>query len=65
MEQKAVVQSLEMLWTFPFIAEREQAGRLRLHGWFYGIGSGKLSIYNVETDSFTDVADQADPPSVT
>ena len=65
MEQKAVVQSLEMLWTFPFIAEREQAGRLRLHGWFYGIGSGKLSIYDVETDSFTDVADQADPPSVT
>ncbi|PKQ03891.1 MAG: hypothetical protein CVT72_13760, partial [Alphaproteobacteria bacterium HGW-Alphaproteobacteria-11] len=41
MEQRAVVQSLEMLRTFPFVAEGEKAGTLRLHGWFYGIGSGK------------------------
>ncbi|MEX2248101.1 MAG: carbonic anhydrase [Parvibaculum sp.] len=59
MEQKAVVQSLEMLRTFPFVAEREAAGRLRLHGWFYGIGSGKLSIYDAKTDRFAEVPDQA------
>ncbi|MEX0838114.1 MAG: carbonic anhydrase [Parvibaculum sp.] len=59
MEQRAVVQSLEMLRTFPFVAKREADGRLRLHGWFYGIGSGKLSIYDAKTDRFAEVPDQA------
>ena len=55
MEQGAVVQSLEMLRTFPFVAEREAAGKLRLHGWFYGIGTGVLSIYDPARDQFAPV----------
>ena len=58
MEQRAVLRSLEMLRTFPFIREREADGRLRLHGWFYGIASGVLSIYDPQTDRFVDVPDK-------
>src|SRR5690606_36654287 len=57
LEQEAVVASLEQLRSFPFIAERDKAGYLRLHGWFYGIASGILSIYNPETKSFEDVGE--------
>ncbi|MDP1628085.1 carbonic anhydrase [Parvibaculum sp.] len=57
MEQGAVVQSLEMLRTFPFVAEREAAGKLRLHGWFYGIGTGILSIYDPAKDQFAPVGE--------
>lgn len=57
LEQEAVVASLDRLRTFPFIAEREKAGNLRLHGWFYGIGSGILSIYDPAKGSFQDVVE--------
>ena len=57
MEQQAVLRSIEMLRTFPFINERLADGRLRLHGWFYGIGTGLLSIYNDKTGAFEAVAD--------
>ena len=59
MEQRAVLRSIEMLRTFPFIREREADGRLRLHGWFYGIGSGVLSIYDEAQDRFVDMTDHA------
>lgn len=59
MEQRAVLRSIEMLRTFPFVREREADGRLRLHGWFYGIGTGLLSIYDKAQDRFVDVTDQA------
>ncbi|MBX3507422.1 MAG: carbonic anhydrase [Parvibaculum sp.] len=55
LEQEAVVASLDRLRTFPFIKEREDAGELRLHGWFYGIGTGLLSIYDAELGAFRDV----------
>lgn len=57
LEQEAVVASLDRLRTFPFIAEREKAGNLRLHGWFYGIGTGLLSIYNPAKGRFEDVVE--------
>jgi carbonic anhydrase len=59
MEQRAVLKSIEMLRTFPFVREREADGRLRLHGWFYGIASGVLSVYDEKADRFMDVPDKA------
>ncbi|MCE9649290.1 MAG: carbonic anhydrase [Parvibaculum sp.] len=59
MEQRAVLKSIEMLRTFPFVREREADGRLRLHGWFYGIASGVLSVYDEKADRFVDVSDKA------
>jgi carbonic anhydrase len=59
MEKRAVLSSLNMLRTFPFVQRREAAGTLMLHGWYYGIGDGILSIYNPLTDDFEPVADEA------
>jgi carbonic anhydrase len=59
MEMRAVVSSLDQLRTFPFIREREADGRVRLHGWFYGIATGILSIYDPVTDQFHEVSDTA------
>ncbi|MBI1262522.1 MAG: carbonic anhydrase [Rhizobiales bacterium] len=59
MEQQAVLRSMDMLATFPFISDRIADGRLRLHGWFYGIGTGLLSIYNENTGAFETVQDDA------
>jgi carbonic anhydrase len=42
MEREAVKVSLANLRTFPWIAEREQAGSLRLHGAHFSISEGRL-----------------------
>ena len=42
MEQEAVKVSLANLRTFPWIAEREQAGTLALHGAHFSIAEGRL-----------------------
>ena len=41
-EHEAVILSLRNLMTFPWIAERVAAGRLALHGAYFGIASGVL-----------------------
>ncbi len=43
-EHESVRVSLENLMTFPWIAERVAAGTLRLHGAYYGIATGILSL---------------------
>lgn len=59
LEQRSVVASLARLRSFPFVAEREADGRLTLHGWYYGIGSGLLKVYDDASDSF--IAVDGDP----
>jgi len=44
MELRAVQVSLANLRTFPFIAEREKAGKLTLHGCHFSIADGKLYV---------------------
>ena len=44
MELRAVQVSLANLRTFPWIAEREQDGRLSLHGCHFSIADGKLYL---------------------
>ena len=44
MEHEAVKVSLANLRTFPWIAEREQDGRLRLHGAHFSISEGRLYL---------------------
>ncbi len=51
-ELEAVKLSLENLLTFPWVAERVEAGKLRLHGATFGIRSGVLSILQAD-GSFT------------
>jgi carbonic anhydrase len=44
LEQRSIERSVEHLRTFPWIASREDAGSLRLHGAWFDIGLGELHV---------------------
>jgi carbonic anhydrase len=52
MEHEGVRISLGNLRTFPWVAEREQAGRLKLHGAFFAISDGVLHVLDEESGAF-------------
>src|SRR6476469_9065953 len=52
MEREAVKVSLANLRTFPWIAHRERAGELTLHGAHFSISEGMLYILDEAEDSF-------------
>ena len=56
MEWEAVKLSLDNLRTFPFIAEREEEGRLRLHGAHFSIAEGRLYLLDEAEGSFRPVS---------
>jgi len=55
MEREAVKVSLANLRTFPWIAEREKAGRLKLHGAHFSISEGRLYILDEAEGDFRPV----------
>jgi carbonic anhydrase len=55
MEREAVKVSLANLRTFPWIAEREEAGSLTLHGGHFAIAEGALYMLDEAEDSFRPV----------
>jgi len=55
MEREAVKVSLANLRTFPWIAEREKAGELKLHGAHFAIAEGRLYILDEAEDDFRPV----------
>ena len=52
MEREAVKVSLANLRTFPWIAEREKRGELKLHGAHFSIAEGRLSILDEAEGDF-------------
>jgi carbonic anhydrase len=52
MEQEAVKVSLANLRTFPWIAERETAGRLKLHGAHFSVAEGRLYVLDEAEGDF-------------
>ena len=52
MEQEAVKVSLKNLRTFPWIAEREANGRLKLHGAHFSITEGRLYVLDEAEGTF-------------
>ena len=52
LEQEGIRQSLANLRTFPFVAEREAAGKLSLHGCHFSIFKGQLSLLDEADGSF-------------
>jgi carbonic anhydrase len=52
MEMEGVKVSLRNLRSFPWIAERERDGRLKLRGAHFGIAEGRLSILNEAEHQF-------------
>jgi carbonic anhydrase len=55
MEREAVKASVANLRTFPWIAERENDGRLKLHGGHFSIAEGRLSLLDEAEGSFRPV----------
>lgn len=54
-EKAAVLRSLENLMTFPFVKNRAQSGDLQLHGAYFGVAEGSLSIVDQTTHEFSRV----------
>ncbi len=52
LELEAIKVSLRNLRSFPFIAEREENGLLKLHGAYFGIADGVLHILDEITGRF-------------
>ncbi|MGL5838470.1 MAG: carbonic anhydrase [Sphingorhabdus sp.] len=52
LEFEAVKVSLANLRSFPFIAEREADGKLKLHGAYFGIAEGELHILDEASGEF-------------
>lgn len=55
LEQAVTLVSLNNLMTFPWIAEPVRAKTLKLHGWYFDIGQGKLMTYDPEKENFSDL----------
>ncbi len=51
-EQRAILESLANLMTFPFVKQQVEAGRLSLHGWYFDINAGDMLGYNRQTGAF-------------
>lgn len=48
-EQEGIRASLANLLTFPWIAQRVEAGQLQIHGWYFDIPSGTLSVLGADS----------------
>lgn len=53
LEREAIKVSLRNLRTFPYIAEREARGELKLHGALFAIGDGNLLVLDEDTGEFS------------
>jgi carbonic anhydrase len=58
-EKAAILRSLENLMTFPFVKNRVESGELQLHGAYFGVAEGSLSIVDQSTNEFSRVYQQS------
>jgi len=54
-EKENVLMQIRNIETYPFVEKALEAGTLRLHGWYYDIGTGRIAAYDPETDAFENV----------
>lgn len=52
LEQEAIKTSLANLLSFPWINERVETGRLRIHGWRFDLAEGNMYAYVPGSDRF-------------
>ena|SRR5689334_8418203 len=55
-EQKAILRSLDNLMTFPCIKILADRGKLQLHGAYFGVARGSLSVLDRATGEFSGVS---------
>jgi len=54
-EEEALIVSLKNLLTFPWIAEKVDAGKLQLHAWHFDLSTGILQGFNPRSNKFEDL----------
>jgi len=54
--EENVIAQLKNLRSHPTVAARLEQGDLALHGWLYHIGSGTVTVYDVQTASFREAS---------
>jgi len=54
-EKAAIFRSLENLQTFPFVRRQVDAGKLELHGAYFGVAEGSLFVLDKATKEFRSV----------
>ncbi|GAB3434280.1 carbonic anhydrase [Massilia solisilvae] len=52
LEQASILQSLDNLMTYPWIASRVAQGSLKLHGWYFDMECGALMAYSARQQCF-------------
>ena len=56
LEQANVALSLDNLMTFPRLRAKVERGDIRLHGAYFGVATGQLSVRDPASGKFTQVA---------
>lgn len=59
LEHHSVVASIDNLMTFPYVRDRVQRGDLGVHGAYFEVATGLLTIYDPETRTFASAAGAA------
>jgi carbonic anhydrase len=55
LEQASVLVSLDNLMTFPLLRRRAERGELTLHGAYFGVATGELSVLDRTRGEFRPV----------
>jgi carbonic anhydrase len=58
-EQRSIALQVGRLMSYPFVAQKVEAGSLSLHGWHYVIEDGRVLVLDVEREAFVPIADEA------
>lgn len=57
--QENVISQLQHLKTHPCVASQLRGGKLRLHGWYYNIGTGDVAQYHESEQRFVPLSAEA------
>ncbi|MCI0713692.1 MAG: hypothetical protein L0154_26275 [Chloroflexi bacterium] len=60
----SIRRSLDTLREIQVVAQKERAGQLALHGWYYDLEHGQIIVYNSATDSFSTASGESAPAPV-
>jgi carbonic anhydrase len=60
LSQINVLQQLEHLKSYPYVAERIKAGQLRIHGWWFDLATADVYHYSSFKNSFLIIDDEAE-----
>jgi len=59
LEHQSVVASIDNLMTFPYVRDRVQRGDLAIHGAYFKVATGLLTVYDPATRTFASAAGAA------